>query len=138
MASSEPSVVVEHLVPAHARPHFAEDVLDSEPGSLEHGLAQHHVFAFLNVILPPEGHGAFPVREFLVPLSPCLIRPRRSETLSTSSKKSLVPPRAVTPEPGEPGKSSASRGEFPETRNNRAPRVHYPTTTGRSEGQGWD
>src|SRR4051812_28231332 len=53
----EVRIALEQLVRAHAARQFAKDVLDGQPGPLEHGLAEHHVLALFDMILPGYGHG---------------------------------------------------------------------------------
>jgi hypothetical protein len=52
----EVGVAVEKLVMADPCAQLAENMLNRQPSPLEHGLAQHHAFAFLDVVLPSQCH----------------------------------------------------------------------------------
>jgi len=55
----EGRVIVEQLLGRRAPAEFRQNQLDGEPGSLEYGLAEHHVLTLLNEVVPMKfGHGA--------------------------------------------------------------------------------
>src|ERR1017187_1365587 len=55
-------IVLKNFALSHRRTEFAEDVFDSQSRPLEHGFTEHHILAFLNVILPHQCHDHGPVR----------------------------------------------------------------------------
>jgi hypothetical protein len=56
MFGFESRVLVEQCFVSHAGSDLLQDELDRKASIFENGLAQHHVLAFLNVILPFQGH----------------------------------------------------------------------------------
>src|SRR5208337_3522647 len=56
MFGFESRVLIEKSFVSHAGPDLLQNKLDRKTSSFENGLAQHHVLAFLNVILPFQGH----------------------------------------------------------------------------------